>query len=114
LPFRKKYSTMKSFNHHLLQSFALLFFVFTLASCDKEKEVEFDLTFSNVAVTVGPLNAPKDMEKTYLTKVFTLNTEAELNTIGASLQDIQSAKLKTLKVTIKSPAGRTFNDISFA
>ncbi len=97
-----------------LKIFLLLFTVSVLSSCNKDEEFEFDLAFNNVAVTVGPLNAPPDKEVSYATTVFTNPVEAELNTYGASLQDVQSAKLKTLKLRIKTPAGRTLNDISFA
>jgi hypothetical protein len=61
---------------------------------------------------VGPLTDP-DFNETFFTTVFTTEIEQQLNDLGASFEDIESAKLKSLKLKITGPSTRTFDPIDF-
>jgi len=103
---------MKPHKKSLLMTLALVVMSLLLFnSCDKEQIVPFDLEMT-VPVAVGPLTDP-DYNETFFTTVFTTETEAKLNEYGASFDDIESAKLKSLKVKITGPATRTFDPIDF-
>ncbi len=93
----------------MLFSFSSLF----LTSCDKETESEFDLPFTLPSVTVPAMGAPFDVNKVFVSEVLTTGIEAKLNEYGASLNDIESAKLKDLRVEITAPNGRTFDAVVF-
>jgi hypothetical protein len=82
------------------------------SSCDKEQIVPFDIEFLNVPISVGPLVSPNGNE-VFFTKVFLTETEQKLNEYGASFDDIESAKLKTLKLRIANPPIRNFDPIDF-
>lgn len=86
--------------------------LFIFNSCDKESIEDFDLSFTNVAVTVGPLVAPNGNEY-LLTDTLTNEIEAQLQQLGASAEDIESIKLSDLKLRITGPAGRNFDNIEF-
>ena len=95
---------------------ALLFFIaslFLFNSCDNENIEDFDLSFTNVAVTVGPLVAPNGNEY-LLTDTLANDIESQLQQLGASASDIESIKLSDLKLRITGPAGRNFDVIEFA
>lgn len=84
-----------------------------LASCDKEEDLNFDLKFENIAVTVPAMGGPFNEYKTFASEVITTGIEAELNKYGASLNDIESANLKDLTVNITAPSGRNFDAVLF-
>jgi hypothetical protein len=90
----------------------LLVTAFFFNSCDKDQIVPFDIEILNFPVAAGPLTHPTGNEK-FLTTVFTTETEQKLNELGASFDDIESAKLKSLKLRITGPATRTFDQIDF-
>ena len=81
-------------------------------ACDKTTVVPFDISILNYPVTVGPLTDP-DKNETFLTTVFTTETEQKLNEYGASFDDIESAKLKSLKLRFISPSSRSFDQVDF-
>ena len=94
----------------------LMLFLFSslfLTSCDKEKESEFDLPFTLSSVTVPAMGAPYNVNKVFFSEALTTNIETKLNEFGASLNDIESAKLKDLRVEIVAPTGRTFDALVF-
>lgn len=84
-----------------------------LTSCDKEVEGEFDLNLGPISVAVPAQGPPFSEFKTFASEVITTGIETALNENGASLNDIQSIKLKTLNAALTAPAGATFDDVLF-
>lgn len=86
---------------------------FLFSSCDKEEDVNFDLKFENIPVTVPAMGGPFNEYKTFASEVITTGIEAELNNYGASLNDIESASLKDLTLSITAPSGRNMDAVVF-
>jgi hypothetical protein len=109
-PKRKTMKTLKTSSIAIIIFLSLSSALFN--SCDKSQVVPFDISILNFPVTVGPLTAANGNER-FFTTVFTTETEQKLNDLGASFDDIESAKLKSMKLRITSPSTRSFNDIDF-
>jgi hypothetical protein len=84
-----------------------------LSSCEKEVEGEFDLNLGTITVSVPPLGPPYNEYKTFVSELVTTGIKTALNKNGASLDDIQSIKLKALSIAVTAPAGATFDEVLF-
>jgi hypothetical protein len=102
-------NTLKFFT---VLSAIMILFSGMFSSCDKEEIVPFSIEFLNVPIPVGPLVAP-DGNEAFFSRVFLTETEQKLNELGASFDDIESAKLEKLKLRIVNPPERTFDPIDF-
>ena len=85
--------------------------VFT--SCEKgEVEKKFDLTLTNFVLNTDG-RAGFGTDTTLGTQVLTTGIEAKLNENGATLQNIKKIELKSVDLTITTPAGQTFDGIDY-
>mgnify|MGYP005847232039 CR=1 FL=1 len=71
------------------------------------------MNLGTITVSVPPLGPPYNEYKTFASELITAGIETSLNENGASLDDIQSIKLKAWKTTITAPAGATFDEVLF-
>ena len=75
-----------------LLAVAAIFSCFTFTSCVKDTPFDFDINLDSMKFTIDTCSTAG--YKQWTDKAFTSNLEAQLNAIGASLQDLKSCQLK--------------------
>ncbi len=82
-------------------------------SCKKgDIEKKFDLTLTGIVLN-SPAQPGSSPDTVFASQVITTGIEAKLNENGATLQNIKKIDLKSVSLTITTPAGQTFDGIEY-
>lgn len=100
---------MKKLIFSALSCFTLIICL-TMSSCIKDTPFDFTMDLGTVTFTVDTTSTTG--VKTFTAHVYTSDLEAQLNNVGASLQDLSSVKLKYCIATILTP-GITFDIVDY-
>lgn len=93
-----------------LSLIVLAFFAISTSSCDKTKNITFEVPYTVENFTAGPFPAGGS-ERTLFEQDYITNLEAQLNAYGASLDDIDKVVLKELTITALDG---TFDELNYA